>query len=99
MLVRLDCLATTGLIFELALGLVFALTAERLEVLITLADALEFELLETFLGLELDCFWVLVLVLADVAAKAMGEVITVIEAARISETQIFLLNTIILVLF
>ena len=64
-----------------------------------LADALEEALLETFLMLAPDCFWVLALVLAEVAAKAMGEVKTVIEAARISETQIFLLNTIILVLF
>lgn len=79
---------------ELALLDTLTTRAEDLEAL-----TLEFDALETFLATLLDCFCVLDLLASEVLAKAMGEVNRVIEAARISETQIFLLNTIILVLF
>jgi hypothetical protein len=82
------------LALELALLDTLTTRAEDLEAL-----ALEFDALETFLATLLDCFCVLDLLASEVLAKAMGEVNRVIEAARISETQIFLLNTIILVLF
>ncbi len=99
---RVDWRATTGLILERAFGL--ALADAFAEVLTTRADdfeatALEVELFDTFFELEAVCLGVLVLILAVLEAKAIGEVKRVIEAARISETQFFLLNTIILVLF
>ncbi len=71
----------------------------------TLADDLEVtsflevELLDTFFAEVLDCFWVFDLLLTEVFEKAAGDIKRVMDAARISETQFFLLNTIILVLF